>query len=34
MVTGTAMAHTGTMYSDFFDAKTVLDSTRGDVPQA
>ncbi len=34
MVTGTGMAHTATMYSDYFDAKTVLDSTRGDVPQA
>lgn len=34
MVTGTGMAHTGTMYADYFDAKTVLDSTRGDVPQA
>lgn len=34
MVTGTAMAHTATMYSDYFDAKTVLNSTRGDVPQA
>ncbi len=34
MVTGTGMAHTATMYADYFDAKTVLDSTRGDVPQA
>lgn len=32
-VTGTAMAHTATMYADYFDAKSVLDSTRGDVPQ-
>ena len=34
MVTGTSLAHTGTMYADYFDAKTVLDITRGDVPQA
>ncbi len=34
MVTGTYMAHTASMYSDYFDAKTVLDLTRGDVPQA
>ena len=34
MVTGTGMAHTATMYADYFDAKSVLDSTRGDVPQA
>lgn len=34
MVTGTGMAHTASMYKDYFDAKTVLDSTRGDVPQA
>ncbi len=34
MVTGSYMAHTATMYKDYFDAKTVLNSTRGDVPQA
>jgi len=34
MVTGTGMAHTASMYANYFDAKTVLDSTRGDVPQA
>ena len=33
MVTGEYMAHTSTMYTDYFDAKTVLNSTRGDVPQ-
>jgi len=32
-VTGTSMAHTATMYADYFNAKAVLDSTRGDVPQ-
>ena len=34
MVTGTGMAHAATTYSKYFDAKVVLDSTRGDVPQA
>ena len=34
MVTGTGMAHAATTYSKYFDAKAVLDSTRGDVPQA
>ena len=34
MVTGTAMAHTAQMYKDYFDAKLVLNTTRGDVPQA
>jgi hypothetical protein len=34
MVTGTGMAHAATNYSKYFDAKAVLDSTRGDVPQA
>lgn len=33
MVTGTYMAHTGGMYSNYFDAKTVLNSLRGNVPQ-
>ena len=33
MVTGEYMAHANTMYTDYFDAKTVLNSTRGDVPQ-
>lgn len=34
MVTGTGMAHTASMYAEYFDSKAVLDSTRGDVPQA
>ena len=34
MVTGTGMAHAAADYKDFFDAKTVLNSTRGDVPHA
>ena len=33
MVTGTYMAHTPTMYTYYFDAKSVLNSTRGNVPQ-
>lgn len=33
MVTGTQMAHTSAMYSSYFDAKTVLNSLRGNVPQ-
>ena len=33
MVTGTNMAHSATMYSDYFDAKTVLNNKRGDVPK-
>ena len=32
MVTGQYMAHTSTMYKDYFDAKTILDTTRGNVP--
>ena len=34
MVTGQYMAHTATMYSNYFDAKTVLNSLRGNVPQS
>lgn len=34
MVTGEYMAHTASMYADYFDAKSVLNSTRGDVPQS
>jgi hypothetical protein len=34
MVTGQHMAHTATMYTHYFDAKTVLNGTRGNVPQA
>ena len=34
MVTGQYMAHTATMYTHYFDAKTVLNGTRGNVPQA
>ena len=34
MVTGSYMAHTPTMYSHYFDAKSVLNGTRGNVPQA
>ena len=33
MVTGTYMAHTAGMYKDYFDAKSVLNSLRGNVPQ-
>lgn len=33
-VNGTQMAHTASMYTSYFDAKTVLNSLRGDVPQA
>ena len=33
MVTGTYMAHTPTLYNYYFDAKSVLNSTRGNVPQ-
>ena len=33
MVTGQHMAHTATMYTHYFDAKTVLNGTRGNVPQ-
>ena len=33
MVTGSYMAHTATMYSYYFDAKAVLNGTRGNVPQ-
>ena len=33
MVTGSYMAHTAGMYKDFFDAKSVLNSLRGNVPQ-
>ena len=33
MVTGTYMAHTPTLYNYYFDAKAVLNSTRGNVPQ-
>ena len=33
MVTGTNMAHSATMYSNYFDAKTVLNNKRGDVPK-
>lgn len=33
-VSGTQMAHTATMYTNFFDAKAVLNSQRGDVPQS
>ncbi len=32
MVTGEFMAHTATMYAGYFDAKTVLNNQRGDVP--
>jgi len=34
MVTGQYMAHTAAMYKDYFDAKTVLNSQRGNVPQS
>jgi len=34
MVTGQYMAHTATMYTNYFDAKTVLNSQRGNVPQS
>lgn len=33
-VTGTKMAHAASMYSSYFDAKTILNSLRGDVPQS
>ena len=33
MVTGTYMAHTPTLYNYYFDSKSVLNSTRGNVPQ-
>ena len=33
MVTGQYMAHTATMYTNYFDAKSVLNSQRGNVPQ-
>ena len=33
MVTGQYMAHTATMYTNYFDAKAVLNSQRGNVPQ-
>ena len=33
LVTGSYMAHTATMYSKYFDAKAVLNSLRGNVPQ-
>ena len=33
MVTGTLMAHAATIYNNYFDAKTVLNSLRGNVPQ-
>lgn len=33
MVTGSYMAHTATMYTHYFDAKAVLNGTRGNVPQ-
>ena len=33
MVTGSYMAHTAAMYKDYFDAKSVLNGTRGNVPQ-
>lgn len=33
MVIGSQMYHTPTVYSDYFDARTVLNSQRGDVPQ-
>lgn len=33
MVTGSYMAHTPTMYTNYFDAKAVLNSLRGNVPQ-
>lgn len=32
MVTGTNMSHAATMYSNYFDARTVLNSQRGNVP--
>ena len=34
MVTGQFMAHTATMYTPYFDAKVVLNSQRGNVPQS
>lgn len=34
MVTGAQMAHAASTYSSYFDAKSVLNSLRGDVPQA
>ena len=34
MVTGQFMAHTATMYTNYFDAKVVLNSQRGNVPQS
>lgn len=33
MVTGSNMANASTMYNDYFDAKAVLNSQRGNVPQ-
>ena len=33
LVTGSYMAHTPTMYTHYFDAKSVLNSQRGNVPQ-
>ena len=33
LVTGSYMAHTATMYTHYFDAKSVLNSQRGNVPQ-
>jgi len=33
MVTGTQMAHAANTYAKYFDAQSVLDTTRGNVPQ-
>ena len=33
MVTGTQMAHAANTYAKYFDSQSVLDSTRGNVPQ-
>ena len=34
MVTGTQMAHAASTYTNYFDAKSVLNSQRGNVPQS
>ena len=33
MVTGTQMAHASATYSKYFDAQSVLNDKRGNVPQ-
>ena len=33
MVTGSGLANASTMFSDYFDAKSLLNTQRGNVPQ-